>query len=165
MENGLNLKDRNQILQIQSGLKKNGLAFVDSSSVTGKPDRFTSIPEAWSFGSTVMINQRRYDKYGSSQKSDAIAILKEKRQQPLEQLRHIGNRQCLSITPKQYQGSLLSCLFYSLFLHLQKKFCKKNQQVYICLWRVYPVGSPPFLCRTGYPRSNSKGSLKRIRKN
>lgn len=66
MENGLNLKDRNQILQIQSGLKKNGLAFVDSSSVTGKPDRFTSIPEAWSFGSTVMINQRRYDKYGSS---------------------------------------------------------------------------------------------------
>ena len=126
MENGLNLKDRNQILQIQSGLKKNGLAFVDSSSVTGKPDRFTSIPEAWSFGSTVMINQRRYDKYGSSQKSDAIAILKEKRQQPLEQLRHIGNRQCLSITPKQYQGSLLSCLFLFPYLTPTKKILQKK---------------------------------------
>ena len=144
MENGLNLKDRNQILQIQSSFKKNGLAFVDSSSVTGKPDRFTSIPEAWSFGSTVMINQRRYDKYGSSQKSDAIAILKEKRQQPLEQLRHIGNRQCLSITPKQYQGSLLSCLFLFPFLTPTKKILQKKISRYIYAYGgSTPSGLPP----------------------
>lgn len=43
-----------------------GLAFVDSSSSTGEPDRFTSIPEAWSFGGSVMVNQRKYDMYGSS---------------------------------------------------------------------------------------------------
>ena len=43
-----------------------GLAFVDSSLTTGEPDRFTSIPENWSFGSSVMVNQRKYDKYGSS---------------------------------------------------------------------------------------------------
>lgn len=46
--------------------QESGLAFVDSSLTTGEPDRFTSIPENWSFGSSVMVNQRKYDKYGSS---------------------------------------------------------------------------------------------------
>lgn len=46
--------------------QNSGLAFVDSSLSTGEPDRFTSIPEAWSFGSSVMVNRRQYDKYGSS---------------------------------------------------------------------------------------------------
>lgn len=46
--------------------KNSGLAFVDSSLTTKDPDRFTSIPESWSFGSSVMVNQRKYDKYGSS---------------------------------------------------------------------------------------------------
>ena len=46
--------------------KKGGFAFVDSNLTTGEPDRFTSIPEAWSFGGSVRVNQRRYDNYGSS---------------------------------------------------------------------------------------------------
>lgn len=43
--------------------KKNRLAFVDSSLTTGEPDRFTSIPEAWSFGS-VGMNRRTAGKMG-----------------------------------------------------------------------------------------------------
>jgi hypothetical protein len=44
--------------------KNSGLAFVDSSSITGEPDRFTSIPEAWSFGSSVWVNRRTGGKEG-----------------------------------------------------------------------------------------------------
>jgi len=38
--------------------KDSGLAFVDSSLTTGEPDRFTSMPEAWSFGGSVGVNKR-----------------------------------------------------------------------------------------------------------
>ena len=44
--------------------KYSGLAFVDSSLTTGEPDRFTSIPEAWSFGSSVGVNRRTGGKEG-----------------------------------------------------------------------------------------------------
>lgn len=37
--------------------KDGGLAFVDSSVTTGEPDRFTSMPEAWSFGD-IDVNRR-----------------------------------------------------------------------------------------------------------
>ena len=37
--------------------KKSGLAFVDSSLTSGEPDRFTSIPEAWTFGGSVAVNR------------------------------------------------------------------------------------------------------------
>ena len=46
--------------------KNSGLAFVDSSVSTEEPNRFTSIPELWSFGGDVCINKRKYDKWGSS---------------------------------------------------------------------------------------------------
>ena len=46
--------------------KKSGLAFVDSSVTTGEPDRFTSIPEAWTFGGSVAVNRRSFGTLGYS---------------------------------------------------------------------------------------------------
>jgi hypothetical protein len=46
--------------------KKSGLAFVDSSLTSGEPDRFTSIPEAWTFGGSVAVNRRSFGTLGYS---------------------------------------------------------------------------------------------------
>lgn len=43
--------------------KDSGLAFVDSSLTTEEPDRFTSMPENWTFG-TFQINRRTAGKMG-----------------------------------------------------------------------------------------------------
>lgn len=46
--------------------KDSGLAFVDSSLTTLEPDRFTSIPESWSFGGGCCVNQRSFGIHGVS---------------------------------------------------------------------------------------------------
>lgn len=46
--------------------KDSGLAFVDSSLTTLEPDRFTSIPESWSFGGRCCVNQRSFGIHGVS---------------------------------------------------------------------------------------------------
>ena len=59
--------------------KDSGLAFVDSSLSTGEPDRFTSIPEKWSFGADVYVNKRKYDKWGSSHVKKSGWVYRDKK--------------------------------------------------------------------------------------
>jgi len=58
--------------------KDSGLAFVDSSLSTGQPDRFSSIPEGWSFGD-VDVNQRSFDKWGAAHVRENGWVYQDKR--------------------------------------------------------------------------------------
>lgn len=60
--------------------KDSGLAFVDSRGTIGEPDRFTSIPEEWSFDfDDSTVNQRSFGKFGLAHVRENGWVYRDKR--------------------------------------------------------------------------------------